>query len=313
MSRGIKLLIGSWLLVAALLLGSLFVTRDQDEDNPIHQAAALGNLPEVKRLLDHKPSLARLKDNTGRTALHRASAQGRIEVAALLLARGADVDARNKAGATPLRWAVTSGNVELVRLLLDKGANVNARTKGRSTPLMRAMENARAEIGELLIARGAKVNESDSSGQTALHYAVERSDPRLVDLLIQQGADVNVANQHGTTPLRIAAWAEDKDLMELLTAHGAKVDVFVAAGEGMISQLASLLQATTGLARARDEKDRTPLHWAVRGGQSEAVDLLVKQGADLDAKDERSFTPLYFALNPRRRPVAGKLFGKCGP
>ena len=64
---------------------------------------------------------------------------------------------------TPLIWAVREGNREIIEVLIAKGANVNARDKGKhlSTPLIHASIIGSEEIAELLIAKGADINLRD--------------------------------------------------------------------------------------------------------------------------------------------------------
>jgi len=69
---------------------------------PIHDAAWKGKLDDVRRLLEADPGLVNLKDLLGRTPLHCAAAAGHTEVAELLIANGADVDATDEQWQTPL-------------------------------------------------------------------------------------------------------------------------------------------------------------------------------------------------------------------
>ena len=105
------------------------------QEIPIHEAAKLGNIEDVKRLLADGANVNAKNDN-GSTPLHNAVWIGRKEVAELLIANGADVNAKeDENGISPLHWAVKEGHKEIIELLIDKGADVNAKSVLGRTPL----------------------------------------------------------------------------------------------------------------------------------------------------------------------------------
>jgi ankyrin repeat protein len=78
---------------------------------------------------------ARAKDEDRRTPLHQAAGSDRDDLAALLIAHGADLTALSESGWTPLHYAAQQGSTAVVEVLLQNGADVNAKTKDGSTPL----------------------------------------------------------------------------------------------------------------------------------------------------------------------------------
>ena len=128
---------------------------------------------------------------------------------------------------TPLHSAVMydrrniDGLLELAELLIAGGADVNAEDDEWRTPLHRAASAGRKEIAELLIAKGADVKMEDIFGQTPLHHAA-RFHKEIVELLIAKGANVNAlimsGRYQGQTPLDKAGW----ETADLLRKHGGK-------------------------------------------------------------------------------------------
>ena len=103
----------------------------------IHSAARDGDLGKVRALLKDAPYLVFSKDNSGYTPLHLAAQMDHKDVAGLLLADKAEVDARAVNGRTPLYVAAIYGHKDVAELLLAHDAEVNAKNKDGGTPLRR--------------------------------------------------------------------------------------------------------------------------------------------------------------------------------
>ena len=166
--------------------------------------------------------------NAGYAALHYAAWTGSDEIAQLLLARGANVNfTNNKPGNTPLHVCTfddVGNRVEMASLLLAHGANPNARGGIGETPLHDCVMENRAEMASLLLAHGANPNARDDRGETPLHkaaYTILRSSS-LLDLLFAAGADLNATNDLRETPLSLAKSHRRDNVVEFLQAHGAK-------------------------------------------------------------------------------------------
>ena len=142
------------MLVAVAFIS--FASSCSDPQSGIAKAANEGDLQTVKALLKGNPNLVFDKDIYDTTPLHWAAQKGHKEVAELLLANGADVNARNKYGDTPLHFAASAGSKDVVELLLAHGAEVNVvdRPPISETPLQSAASRGHQDIVELLRHRG---------------------------------------------------------------------------------------------------------------------------------------------------------------
>ena len=101
------------------------------------------------------------KGNNGWTPLHNTAWHGQKEVAELLIANGADVNAKGTVrtkvgGVTPLHIAADKGHKEIAELLIAAGADVNAKDKGGESPLDWAIEDNQSETADLLRKHGGK-------------------------------------------------------------------------------------------------------------------------------------------------------------
>ena len=117
----------------------------------------------------------------GFTALHLAAFFGRTDVARMLLARGADPNARATGGlrVQPLHSAVAGGHAAIAELLVDAGADVNAAQDGGSTPLMGAAQNGLSDTVALLLAHGADPRAYDQDILTAADLADRAGHPEV--------------------------------------------------------------------------------------------------------------------------------------
>jgi ankyrin repeat protein len=159
-----------------------------------------------------------------------------LELARRLVARGADVNARqkkeprdgnrnllNRLGSTPFLLAAKAADVPLMRVLLECGADARLTTNNGTTPLMAAAgvgiwapgenpgthEEALAAVTLAFEAGGGDVNAVDKEGETALHGAVYRGGAiPVIQFLIDKGARLDVVNKKGWTPLTAADGVE---------------------------------------------------------------------------------------------------------
>lgn len=118
---------------------------------PIHDAARDGDLKKVELLIKAQPTLVSSKDEKyGQTPLHIAAFNDRLDVAKLLIANKADVNAKANNGSTPLHLAAAKGNKDIVELLLDNKADVNAVDNDGWSPLHSATVWDHKDIEDLL-------------------------------------------------------------------------------------------------------------------------------------------------------------------
>jgi len=155
--------------------------------------------------------------------IHDAARNGHTEAVALLLAKGAKVEAADNNGNTPLIVAAREGHTETVALLLEKGANIEAADKYGNTPLILAAWEGHTEAVALLLAKGANIEAADNDGDTPLIWAAREGRTEAVALLLANGAKVEAANNCGDTPLILAAGHGHTETVELLKKHIANL------------------------------------------------------------------------------------------
>ncbi|OIW26915.1 ankyrin [Coniochaeta ligniaria NRRL 30616] len=265
-----------------------------------------------------------------------------VEMARLLIKAGADVDGTTADNLRPaIHNAAQRGTLEMVRLLVNSGADIYRRWAGDGyiwdttrTPLSFAAdtwlcdnerrsrstswttdqgENSEIEREGVTILRylaslhkrGTRPHQDKQIIQNALLTAATRSDPCLVHILHQAGGDVTEASAQNITPLMAAAshWNGDTGVVSYLLEHGAPID--------------------------EPPQHPSALHIAAVRGSTKMVELLIKQGAEINLRaqvDRRlrhdllgenfnppnhgtkvsllSYSPLQLALNRAEDPQA---------
>ena len=161
------------------------------------------------------------------------SSWGQIPNLALLLEKGADLEAKNSDGHTPLVLGIQADNAETVKyLLLEHGADLESRDMMGQTPLMAAVHRHDVDILSLLLDRGALLEARDHHGQTALMVAARKSVPSTLELLLDRGADLEARDGNDHTALVVAVSSGVVSNVEYLLERGAS-PVAMSAGVGV--------------------------------------------------------------------------------
>jgi uncharacterized protein len=326
-------------------------------------AARTGKTGPVKALLAHGAKV-NARDRKGQTALMWAAAEGHADVVSLLLEAKADFKSPLSSGFTPILFAAREGRLEVVRVLLKAGADINDAIpdkkrvprgpKPGTGALLMAVENGHFELAIELVKAGADANDQ-RAGYGALHMISwvrkpsrgddEEGDPppigsgkltslEFVKEMIVHGAKVNlpsrvgvsgrgILSKPGATPFLAAASTADAPLMELLIKLGADPlranaqhtsPLLAAAGVGVgapeeaagtepeVLEAVRLLLKLGANVNAMDDNDETAMHGAAYRNHPKVVQLLADKGAKIavwNKANKAGLTPLVIAEGHR--------------
>jgi ankyrin repeat protein len=257
---------------------------------PIHEAARLGDIEQIKFLFKTDPELIEATDERGQTPLHVAAANGQFAVAQALVGLRAKVMVRTGNGQTPLHMAAKAGDVRTAELLVASGANVNARDAYEVTPLLSATLPAQREEFRPADLMSDKASAVQPAQKKAAAAKMHEDQLALVKLLVSKGADVNAANRTKTTALLQAVRLRNDAVVDVLLKSGANPNVIeemggatplhIAAGRGLTNIAASLLN-TRAAVNATDSRGETPLGYALHEGHLGMASLLKQRGANI--------------------------------
>lgn len=209
--------------IVTLLLdnGADIESFDEKGETPLHRAAGVGSVGVVSLLLDRGVNVDVHTKIDWLTPLHcvaswigggativgvmfdnygiRTKLSEALEIATLLLSRGADIESRDKIGRTPLHYASTP---EMIAFLRERGANVNTRDENKQTPLHQAARLGRKNLIVKLLECGAAIEARANEGITPLHEAARKNERwEVIETLLDKGADSTIRDEFGKTAL----------------------------------------------------------------------------------------------------------------
>ncbi|XP_078793124.1 ankyrin-1 isoform X33 [Oryzias latipes] len=254
---------------------------------PLHIAAHYGNI-NVATLLLNRGAAVDFKARNDITPLHVASKRGNSNMVRLLLERGSKIDARTKDGLTPLHCAARSGHEQVVEMLLNRGAPILSKTKNGLSPLHMATQGDHLNCVQLLLHHDVPVDDVTNDYLTALHVAAHCGHYKVAKVIVDKKANPNAKALNGFTPLHIACKKNRVKVMELLLKHGASI------------------QAVT-------ESGLTPIHVAAFMGHENIVHQLINYGASPNTSNVRGETALHMAARAGQSNVVQYLVqnGAC--
>lgn len=273
----------------------------------------------VRLLLDRKASpgcmVFQLKLTEKCSMLSLAASYNNMNAMELLLEAGADIEGCEGEIAPPLCHAASSASSQAVEWLLVRKAMVNAAASDGKTALMSASFNGKAETVELLLRQGATINAVDTLGRSALHWAVLNGHNPCIDLLLENGASLQ-ENGNGDLPLHLAATGGHEKTIELLLRH--RVDLHQTDANGWTALMFAAMNARLAAVQfllskgahsnAKSVHGDSVLHLAAAAGKDEVlVELIKQQRVEINGKNNRGRTALFFAAQRGRNDAVRRL------
>jgi ankyrin repeat protein len=251
-----------------------------------------------------------VQDARGRTPLHRAASNGRVEVLRVLIDAGARKDIRDNEGKRPIDLADTYELKKLLNPNLSESFDSydpyelmiippNKKAEMIKAEFLRRKQNL--DLIENLITLGANLNWRDESSydRTLLHFTVVHNHPIVTEMLIDAGVDLESTDVDNRTALHLAVRDGKSFISDMLIEAGANanaqdkwnnIPLHIAAYDGN-TNIAQILIGAGSELNVQDSGGNTPLHDAVEQDNEDIVILLLKAGARTDIQNEYGKIP----------------------
>jgi len=234
-------------------------------------AAEYGRVDVVSLLLDCDANIE-IGDEYGRTPLFLAAKYP--DLVAVLINRGACMEARSVRGYTPIHYYTALGHLKSLRLLLNMNCNIASHDYESQTALHHAVKANDVKTTELLVNRGIDLDAWDYKGYTAVHIAIQRNYIDIVKVIVKKGFDIDTSDYRISrrSVLTMAIEWEREEITEVLINHGANV------------------KCTLG------DQNSLPLHLAVLRFNPNLVSMILNAGADPNFVGYDGYSPLQSAI-----------------
>ncbi len=300
----------------------------------LHYAIMQGDEKAVRLFLDHGASPDSQTPpptyHAPTTALEYAAQYGQLNIARLLLERGANLNQNRELHdgqsyiIDPLRWAAMANHPELIRLLIEHGATISY--NNWESPIYAAVESGSVDALKALVNSGVKLNHPELTKTfNPLQAAIRSGKLDMVKFLVSMGADINARTQDTREPLVFGA-VEWPSILQFLINKGANIHIpfdggntilHYAAGRGTSETIDILVQAGSPI-NAKNSLGQTPLHanapfsGTPKNGDKTLIALL-KNKADINIKDNRGYKPAQSYMHNHFMTIEMlKLFVKMG-
>jgi ankyrin repeat protein len=238
------------------------------------------------------------------TPLYYASYYGLGPIVTWLLGENTNSESERERLGSALGAAAGEGHIDLARMLLDRGADPNTPYCAKfHSPLHAAADGGHSRMVKLLLNAGADVKAHGGEYGTALHIAAKKGNPEVAKLLIDAGHDLETRVDRYGKPISLAAQHENPEALKVLISSGAEINSYAGGYYDplVMASLYSSIDSVRILLDAGAEpnwpsSDASPLQNAAKRADLDIMRLLIARGADINGPGGTYGTPLKGAI-----------------
>lgn len=268
-------------------------------------------------------------ETDGSSALHvlgsklRRNDEQILNIARLLIERGANLKAKDFKGNTPLHIAAGEGLKDLCGLLLDEGESthkslIHCQNKKGMTPLHLASREGQCEVLELLLRRGAKADSKDFNSWFPFHYATDNGRITCCRALLPYYAGDERLTEEQESPLMVAARRGHYRFIKDLPLDKLNINFRDKAGNTALhiaakkpfDKFVSLLLDIQAEPDSTNYDGCTPLMVAIAKERLKCMEVLIEKGASLSKKRMDDSNVLHIAASNKSSHCMASLLKK---
>ncbi|WP_265035361.1 MULTISPECIES: ankyrin repeat domain-containing protein [unclassified Wolbachia] len=192
--------------------------------------------------------------------------------------------------------AIKQDNTDEVENLVRKIAdNIDIKNKHELTSLYIATQEGRLDVVKFLFDKGSvSVEDKDIHGYSPLHWAAQEGKLNIAEFLVDKGANIEYRSKDGSTPADLAKQKGYTYIVNFLKQAQLDKKLLIAAESGDLDEVKDLVKQGADLG-AKNNNGIMFLHYASLSGQVDAVKYCTENGINLEAKDNSGKTPLHYA------------------
>ncbi len=233
----------------------------------------------------------RWKTKKAKTPLFTAARTGNLEIAKLLVAKGADVQRIVRGDGTALITAAKFGQLDFVKYMLAQGADLERSFPNHGNALIAAAGNGYHDIVKYLISKGIDINHYSPNQGNALIAASNNGNLETVKLLLNNKMDIHFISPNQGTPLIAATNNGHLETVKYLISQGADIDkissnqgtpLIAASNNGHLETVKYLISKGAKISKISSNQG-TALIAASNNGYQNVVEFLVANGANVNS------------------------------
>ena len=288
------------LLVTTVILLMFSNTAYAYEGDAFFKAAQQGNVMIMRGMVNLGGIDVNLQSDRpgikGRTALHIAADRGQLDAVEYLLDKGANPNIKDDNGNPPLKFAVK--RLEVAKLMVERGAKVNDMEGDGSSALLYAKSLKRNKVVEYLLDKGASLN----TAQLLCFSGHWEKLVKTATILVKRGAVIDKVYKNGWSPLHCASY-NNIHLVEYFVKAGGNPNIKGERGQTPLhiaasSTIPKLISLGANI-ESLDDNDSTPIYGRIF--KYERIAALIKAGANVNHRNKQRITPLIAHLQAPRR------------
>jgi len=219
-----------------------------------------------------------------------------------LIGKGIEVNIFDEHAKTPLMYACECGNLETVKLLMEASEYVIDDLNG-TTNLMYACKSGAKDVVQYLLEKGAEVNRKNRYQKTALMYAYQNNDLELMKLLLDNGADPTQKDRYKKSIIEDASKNKRAGTLALVSKYLPNIKIKLSELLRDAENPESVAFLFKNYIDIPEENGRLPLVNLCKSGDFDLAEILIDNGANVNAVDKNYKTPLQYAFEENNRDL----------
>ncbi|MEI6456753.1 MAG: ankyrin repeat domain-containing protein [bacterium] len=266
---------------------ALIGTREPTMDEPLMVFAARNNQPEIIALLLNKGADINAANRLGSNPLHLAAFTGNYELMEMLMKNGVNWQVKNLRGKAPVHYVSYGKNPQVFTLFLERDKNILSEKTDEGATLLHLAANAGDTAGfSYLLARGLDMKAEDNMGANVMHWAMSGGSKTMLEYLQNKGLDYKFRSSRGYWPVMSAMMFKKQSSVEFILENGAGINDRLPPENFTLFMLACLNDAP------------------------EIARYLADHGADINAQETNGFTAIFWTVMNGNREMTRFLLSR---